>query len=464
MMRYEDAKTALTAAGQEHVLAFWHQLSEAEQSALLAQIATLDFAEINRMQGILASAATADSAAADFEPAAVEVLEGDERTSYFGQGEAELRAGHVAALLVAGGQGSRLGFDGPKGSYPIGPITDQSLFYFHARKILAMDRIYQTRIPFYIMTSETNDAATRAHFAENGYFGLPQEDVFFFVQGMWPALTPDGKIILDTPGHIFMSPDGHGGTIAALQASGALADMAKRGITSVFFFQVDNPMVNIAAPAFIGLHTAKGADMSLKVCPKRDPREGMGIVVKRAGQFAMVEYSELTPEQMDRRLPDGKLWLNYGSPAIHLFSYDFLKREAAIDMPLHLAHKKIATVAPDGSIVKADAPNGYKFEKFIFDVLPDAKTLINQEFDRFDEFSPVKNAEGSDSPATTKADLQRKWAKWFAAAGQPLPCDETGKPTIAVEIDPCYAWNAETFIARGPVETAGLTQILLQDQ
>lgn len=448
MMTYDEAIKALTDAGQEQLLAFWSRLSAEEQTALLAQIESLDFAAIKRMQAILAGAADA-ATNADFEPAPVEVLAGEERVDYFARGEDELRAGHVAVLLVAGGQGSRLGFEGPKGSYPIGPISDKTLFYFHTRKILALNRIYKTRIPFYIMTSDTNDAATRAHFAENDFFGLPEEDICFFVQGMWPALSPEGKILLDQPGHIFMSPDGHGGTISALDRSGALADMARRGIQSIFFFQVDNPLLNIADPAFIGLHSAKGADMSLKVCLKRDSREGMGVVVKRQGTYAMVEYSELTPEQMDRRMDDGSLWLSYGSPAIHVFSLDFLNREAAIDMPLHLAHKKIATVDADGVIVTSDAPNGYKFEKFIFDVIPDAKTLINQAFDREDEFSPVKNAEGNDSPVTTKRDLQRKWAKWFAAAGVPLPCDAEGTPLNPVEIDPCYAWNAATFARRG---------------
>ena len=442
-MEFTDAKTVLETNGQGHVLAFWDTLSADERAALLDQIATLDFAAIARMQGILNDAGTPAAAAGTFEPAPVEVPEGDALTACVAKGEELLRGGKVAALLVAGGQGSRLGYEGPKGAYPIGPITDRSLFWFHARKILGLNRTYNTRVPFYIMTSDTNDAATRAHFEENDYFGLPREDVFFFVQGMWPALTPEGKIILDKPGHIFMSPDGHGGMLAALDRSGALEDMGKRGIEQVFFFQVDTPMVAIADPSFVGIHAAKGADMTLKVCKKRDAHEGMGVVVIREGHYAMVEYSELSDEQMERTNADGTLWLAYGSPAIHMFSYAFLKAEAARAMPLHLAFKKIAMVNEAGEIVKPEKPNGYKFEKFIFDVIPNAKTLACLDFDREQEFSPVKNAEGNDSPATTKRDLQKKWRAWLEAAGVTVPAD------TLIEIDPAYALDAAQLKAKG---------------
>lgn len=442
-MTYDEAKALLTANGQAQVLKFWDTLGADEQKALLEQIATLDFAAIGRMQAMLKNAGTPAAAAGAFEPAAVEIPEGDALAACVEKGEALLKAGKVAVLLVAGGQGSRLGYEGPKGAYPIGPVTDKSLFWFHARKILGLDCTYNTHVPFYIMTSDTNDAATRAHFEENDYFGLPREDVFFFVQGMWPALTPDGKIILDKPGHIFMSPDGHGGTLAALERSGALADMEKRGIEQVFFFQVDNPMVAIADPAFVGLHSAKGADMTLKVCLKRDAHEGMGVVVVRDGHFAMVEYSELSDEQMERTNPDGSLWLAYGSPAIHMFSYAFLKAEAERNMPLHLAHKKIAFVDEGGAVVKPEKPNGYKFEKFIFDVIPNAKQVLTLAFDRTQEFSPVKNAEGNDSPATTKRDLQAKWRGWLTEAGVSIP------ETMPLEIDPAYALDAKQLKSKG---------------
>lgn len=442
-MTFTEAKTLLDANGQSHVLRFWDTLDAAAQAALLAQIATLDFAAIGRMQAMLAQAGQAATQAAPFEPAPVEAPEGDALAGYTALGEDLLRQGKVAALLVAGGQGSRLGYDGPKGAYPIGPVSGRPLFWFHARKLLGLKNTYGAPVPFYVMTSETNDAATHALFEANGYFGLDRDDVFFFTQGMWPALDPQGKIILDKPGHIFMSPDGHGGVLAALDRSGALADMAKRGIEHVFFFQVDNPMVNIADPLFVGLHAHKHADMTVKVCKKRDAHEGMGVVVIRNGGYAMVEYSELSDEQMERTNPDGSLWLAYGSPAIHMFSRDFLQAEAERHMPLHLAHKKIAMVDDNGQTIKPTAPNGYKFEKFIFDVIPNAKTLLTLAFDRTQEFSPVKNAEGNDSPATTKRDLQAKWRGWLAQAGVSLP------ENTPVEIDPAYALSAEQLKTKG---------------
>jgi UDP-N-acetylglucosamine/UDP-N-acetylgalactosamine diphosphorylase len=434
-MTYEQAKSLLETHNQSHVLKFWGTLDAVAQQALLKQIASLDFSSIERMKQTLTQKATTTALA---DPIAPEVVEFTPKThaEAYAAGEQELRAGKVAVLLVAGGQGSRLGYEGPKGAYAIGPITNKPLFYFHSRKILGLNSRYETRIPFYIMTSDVNDAATQAHFAENNYFGLNKEDVIFFQQGVWPALTPEGKIILDQPGHIFMSPDGHGGTISALEKNGCLADMQKRGIATIFYFQVDNPMVEIADPAFIGLHISKHSDFSLKLCAKRDAKEGMGVVAIRGDHFEMIEYTELTDEQANRKTASGELYFKYGSPAIHLFSFAFLKQEANRNMPLHIAFKKIPVCADDGTIIKPEKNNGYKFEKFIFDVMPDAKTVVNLAFDRADEFSPVKNAEGSDSPATCKHDMQAKWRRWLAANKITLP---EGLP---LEIDPAYALDA----------------------
>ena len=436
-------KDILDREGQGHVLRFFDKLDAAGRAALLKQVDALDFASIDRMRKLLAERGKASAApAAEPEPAPVVEFSEKEQETAAVRGEAELRAGKVGVVLVAGGQGSRLGFDGPKGAYPVGPLSNRPLFFFHARKILALSRAYGAPVPFYIMTSETNDAATRDCFEANGYFGLDKADVHFFKQGMWPALDPDGKIILDRPDHIFMSPDGHGGTISALKANGLLDDMERRGLSTVFYFQVDNPLVAIADPAFIGLHLLRGADISIKVCAKRDPQEGLGMVVERGGRCEMVEYTEFTDEQKNRRRADGDLYYKFGSVAIHVFSFDFLKREAAANMPLHIAHKKIAHCADDGQIVKPDKPNGYKFEKFIFDVLPDATTVVNVAFDRADEFSPVKNAEGNDSPATCRHDLVAKWTRWFDECGVKVPAG------VTIEIDPAFANSPKELMTR----------------
>jgi len=442
-----QAAAALERQGQGHVLRFWDRLDAAARGALLRQVAALDFASLERMRQTLAAhlaaAPAAGGAAAALLPAPVATLEGTARAAAVARGEEALRAGRVGAVLVAGGQGSRLGFDGPKGAFPIGPISGAPLFHFHARKLLALARRYGRPVPLYIMTSDANDAATRALFDAHDCFGLPRGDVFFFTQGMWPALDAQGKIILDAPGHLFMSPDGHGGTLSALAESGGLDDMARRGLGTIFYFQVDNPLVDIADPAFIGLHLNEAADLSLKVCAKRDPQEGLGVVVARGGRCAMVEYTELTDEQKSRRTPAGDLFFRYGSVAIHVFSLPFLRQEAHRPLPLHVAHKKIPFCDGGGATVKPAAPNGYKFEKFIFDVLPDARKAVCLAFDRCAEFSPVKNAEGSDSPETCRRDLQAKWRRQLAAAGIAVP------ETVPLEIDPAYAVDAAEWAQKG---------------
>ena len=439
-MNYTEAERLLKSCGQEHVLAYWKRLAKNERKELLAQIATIEPKSLKQCAAALETGGDRFDSSMGLAPKVAE-LSGAALKKAIAAGEKELRAGRVAALLVAGGQGSRLGYDGPKGCFSIGPITGAPLFYFHARKILARSIRYGATIPFYVMTSEANNAATQRCFEENDFFGLDPKSVFFFTQGMWPGMTKDGKIILDRPGHIFMSPDGHGGLLAALRRSGALDDMRARGIKSVFFFQVDNPLVEIADPAFIGYHVLQKSEYSLKLCAKRDPFEKVGIPMQFGKTYRMVEYTEMTKEQCLRE-KDGKLYFLYGSPAIHVFDRAFLAREAAKAMPLHLAFKKIPFVS-DGKVVQPKEPNGYKFEKFIFDILPKAKRAAFLAFDPKEEFSPVKNAEGNDSPTTCQADLRAKWTKWLSEIGVTIPKD------LPIEIDPVYALDAKDLAKVG---------------
>jgi len=288
------------------------------------------------------------------------------------------------------------------------------------------------------MTNPLIHDAIVSFFEAHEYFGLSRDRVRFFSQSLWPALTADGKIILDEPGHIFMSPDGHGGMLAALERNGCLEDMKQRNLSTLFYFQVDNPLVEVADPAFIGHHLQNNAELSIKVCTKRDPEEGLGVVVESGGKKVMIEYTELTHEQKHATRPDGKLLYLYGSVAIHVFSADFLIREAKAGLPLHIAFKKIPVCAPDGTVTKPDKPNGYKFEKFIFDVMPSARTVTCLAFDRADEFSPLKNAEGDDSVFTCRRDLQLKWSRLLATYGIALPSSPDGLPLRPIEIDPCF--------------------------
>lgn len=448
-MNYDAARELLTRHHQEHVLCFWDKLSKTEQSDLLSQITVLNFDDMGRMAAMLRDKAEA-APPSDFVPAESIELEGDEREQCWAHGEELLQDGKVGVILVAGGQGSRLGFDGPKGAYQIGPLTEVSLFHIHAHKIRALGERYGKPVPFYIMTSESNDAATRAHFEQHKHFGLEPDNVQFFMQGKWPALDADGKVILESPGQIFFSPDGHGGTLSALLNNGMIDDMKSRGLTTLFYFQVDNPLIEVADPAFIGLHGLRNADISLKVCAKRDPDEGLGVVVVRDGVHGMVEYTELTDEQKRRTTDDGELWLRYGSIAIHVFSTDFLEQEARAHLPIHVAHKKVPFCDKNGQTVKPSKPNAYKFEKFIFDVLPNANTVVNLVCAREDEFSPVKNAEGADSPARCRADMSAKYIRWLEKAGIDVPRGPDGSPSVTVEIDPMFALGPEELRLRLP--------------
>lgn len=437
---YNQAKELLKEYGQFHVLMFWDHLNENQKVDLLAQIETLDLDTVILMQKLLAEKdKTRETTKSDIKPAEVikqsELEKGEARRI----GEEILRAGEVGVILVAGGQGTRLGFDGPKGCFPLAPITNAPLFAIHSRKILGLEQKYQTEIPFYIMTSQANDKVTRDFFDQHDCFGLSRDRLMFFTQGMWPSLREDGKIILDLPCHIFMSPDGHGGILKALHLSDMFNDMEERGLKTLFYFQVDNPLVEIADPVFIGLQCKHNAQMSVKVCEKRNPDEGLGVVVQRDGRNAVVEYTELTTGQKHEILPDGRLKFRFGNVAIHVFSLKFLREEAGGRLPFHAAHKKVTYCDESGAIIEPEKPNAYKFEKFIFDILPNAERTLNVEFARENEFSPVKNASGPDSPETARRDMILKYAGWLEQSGVEVPRNEAGEPLYRIEIDPCFA-------------------------
>ncbi|MFO7869975.1 MAG: UDPGP type 1 family protein [Kiritimatiellia bacterium] len=441
-MNYEECRNLLEKHGQSHVLKFWDTLNEDEQEKLLAQVDSIDFDEVSATQEAVKSRG-ASGTGGDIEPAPVLARNDIDREKAGKAGEEVIRAGQAAALVVAGGQGTRLGFDGPKGCYPAGPVTERSLFEIHAGKLRALELKYGVAVPFYVMTSTTNDAETKAFFEEHEFFGIDPAKVTFFKQGEWPALTAEGKLILESPSRIFMSPDGHGGVIGALQRNCCLEDMRKNGVIYVFYFQVDNPLVEVADPVFMGLHKRRGSEMSLKVCAKRDPSEGLGVVARQNGRNRVVEYTELTEEQKNARTSDGRLKFLFGSVAIHIFSVDFLEKTAGLDLPIHIAHKKVPYCDDHGNTVTPEESNAFKFEKFVFDALPMAKQSLNVEFAREEEFSPIKNAEGNDSPETACRDMSMKYARRLAACGVDVPTDSSGVPLYNIEIDPYCAIDRE---------------------
>ena len=446
-----------TKFGQEHVFAFFHKLNLSKQNKLLTQAASIDLAHLVKLKETYIDSTHNNFFQGRLSPAEIiRIPHNEEEQQRMDSarkiGEKTLRDGKVAAMVVAGGQASRLGYPHPKGMYPAGPISGKSLFQMHCDKIQALNARFATNIPFLVMTSESNFNETVSYFEDNNYFNLKKENVHFFTQGLIPALDEKGKLILDAKDHIFMNPDGHGGSLRALKKSGVLDAMKDRGIELISYFQVDNVLIQICDPVFLGYHLQNNAEMSAKVVNKNNALEKVGVVGLEDGKLKVIEYSDMPEDALNSHEPDGSLTYWAGSIAIHIFNTDFIEREnqSGLNLPFHVAHKKIPYVNEDGTHVTPDQPNGYKFEQFVFDALPDARAAAIMEVVREDEFSPIKNKTGDDSAATAKRDLVRKFSRWLEHAGVHVPRDAKGEPKFLVEIDPLYAWDAEELASNLP--------------
>ena len=440
----EELFLRLAPHGQEHLLRFWDELDEEDRAHLAEDIGQIDLELVDGLVETLLERAE------QIEPGTIEAPEvvrpGPEDVL---TGRGALAAGEVAVVIVAGGQGTRLGFDGPKGCYPIGPVTDRSLFQIHAEKVVALGRRHGVSVPLYVMTSPQNHAETAAFFDEHESFGV--ERLRLFVQGEMPAVDRlTGRILLAEPGRVALSPDGHGGTIRALERSGALAEMAERGIRTIFYLQVDNPLIAIGDPGFLGVHRRLGAEMSSKVVRKTDPAEKVGLVVVRDGRQEMIEYSDLPDELADRRGADGGLELWAGSMALHLIDLAFAVRlaEGGGRLPFHRALKPVPYVDERGRAIEPAVANAVKFEQFIFDALPLASRAAVVETDRETEFEPLKNASGPASPDTVRARLSALYAGWLEAAGVEVPRGEDRVPDHPIEISPLVALDAADLAGR----------------
>jgi UDP-N-acetylglucosamine/UDP-N-acetylgalactosamine diphosphorylase len=447
----------LAAIGQDHVLRFADRLDPAGRQRLAGQLDALDLKLVAQLADEYVRNKPALHLPTDIQPvqAYPRVPGPDQRKLYAdaqARGEQLLKEGKVAAFLVAGGQGTRLGYDGPKGEYPVTPVKSKPLFQVFAEQLLAHSRDSGRSVPWYIMTSDANDAATREFFKQNAYFGYPPKDVFFFQQGMMPAFSLDGRMLLGGTDSLALSPDGHGGSLRALQRSGALDDMKRRGVEHLSYFQVDNPLVHTLDPLFLGLHDLTGSEMSSKTVPKADALEKVGNFVRADGKVQVIEYSDL-PEQLARKTaPDGSLLFNAGSIAIHALRRDFVERlnsGGSLQLPWHRAEKKVPYVNEQGETVKPHQPNAVKLEQFVFDAIPLAANAMVYTTDRAEEFSPVKNAEGVDSPATSRRDQIRRAARWLKDAGVEVPT-RNGEPDATLEIDPLYATSATQLRQRAP--------------
>lgn len=445
-----ELRERFRTAGQEHVFIFWDLLQAGERQQFIEQLGEIDLELINS----LASSAGTEPAPKTGNISPAPALRLEEEPSFTTRqkarlhGEELIAAGKVALLLVAGGKGSRLGWDGPKGCFPLAPLSERSLFEIHAAKIRRMEKVYGVSIPWYIMTSTATDAKTRACFEENGFFEIPPADIRFMKQASLPILDQQGRLILENPGRIAASPNGHGGCYAALRDSGALEDARSRGIEHLFYFQVDNPLVRLADPLFTGLHDLAESQMSLKVLEKTGPEEKIGVIALRGGTAEIIEYTDLSAEKAAARNPGGDLQFALGSIGIHLLRRDFIENILSVEsaMPLHPVRKQVAAIDSNARPVEVD---GIQFETFVFDALALAQRFFHLEVKREREFAPLKNRTGIDSLETCRELLMQEHRRWLAQAGVtasgPVEIDPLAgisSADIQAELEP---WQGEVF-------------------
>ncbi len=462
----------LDSIGQQHVLKYWDSLGEPQRLDLLA--------DLQQLPSPAALRELIDNCVVTYEPPEVPLdrLEpapylpatpapdqADKYADATRRGVELIRQGKVAALTVAGGAGTRLGFSGPKGVFPISPVSNKPLFQLFAEQIRGTELRYQAGpIRWFIMTSPGNDRETREFFAKNDFFGLTSEQIRFFAQGVMPAFSPEGKMLLASKHSLALSPDGHGGTLLALRRTGCLDEMAAAGIEHISYFQVDNPLVKGIDPLFIGMHDATGSQMSSKSLEKADDFERVGNFALVDGRVIVVEYSDLPDSLAVARNPDGSRKFNAGSIAIHVISRRFVEDltadEARFKLPWHRAVKKVVHVDPaTDELVEPAEPNAVKLETFIFDAVPMAANPLLLQTIRAEEFSPVKNATGTDSVETSRRDQNRRAAGWFEHAGVKVPRTAEGEPAATIEISPTFALDAEHLkekLTRMPVIEPGM--------
>lgn len=431
--------------GQESLLAALEKSAPADRNALEKQLETINWAELDRLikEYVFQKPETAipdDLTPAPFFPFPANT---DELKARYAEAEKignELLAqGKVAALIVAGGQGTRLGFDGPKGTYPITPVLKKTLFQYFAESLARAGEKAGKPTNWYIMTSELNDKPTRDFFAANNFFGLNPENIMFFTQGMMPAIAYNGQLLLGGKDTLALAPNGHGGTLLALRKSGALDQMKANGVEYISYFQVDNPLVPVVDPLFIGLHHLEGSEISARMLPKTNPYEKLGNFCITGGRLQIIEYSDMPAELAERRKADGTLDFLAGSPAIHVISREFIERltsDGQLHMPWHRADKKVAYINENGDLVKPEETNAVKLESFIFDALPLAVKTMVLEGCREELFAPTKNATGVDSAESCRAMLVARDARRMELAGVKIPRKADGTPDCIVELSP----------------------------
>jgi len=431
---FNKLKELYTAAGQGQVFRFEEKLNEEEKIAFYEQLQTIDVEGLAKKYAAATNPSGVGQNSARIEPvqASVKIAEAkpEERARWEELGYRKIAEGKVATLVVAGGQGTRLGCPDPKGTVDIGLLSHRSLFQIQAERLIKLQQLVTDRlgkpckpIRWYVMTSIDTDDKTQNFFKDHNYFGLNAQDVVFFQQGLLPCLTKDGHIMLESAGRVAMAPDGNGGLYHALDKWGILQDMRKNEVEYMFQYCVDNILIKMVDPVFLGFLYESAADVGCKVAPKSAPNEAVGVLALRDGKYGVIEYSEIDKELAAKRdEKTGELMFNAGHLCMNTYRIDFLEkaaREYSSSLPYHLAFKKIHCADEEGNPVIATANNGYKLEQFIFDVFEHANKLVAFEIVREEEFSPLKNASGAgkDCPETCRRDLYNLHKRYITRAG-----------------------------------------------
>ena len=408
-MTYEEAKNYLSKFGQEHILKCYDELSPAEQASLLAQIDLIDLSVLENLD----NDNNISSKRGKFEPLGAATIDdiAANSESYEKTGLEALRAGKVAAVLLAGGQGTRLGFDKPKGMFNIG--VSRELYIFECLISNLMDVVKQTGtwIPLYIMTSEKNHDDTVEFFEKMGYFGYNSEFVRFFIQDMAPSVDFSGKIYMEDKGRISMSPNGNGGWFSSLLRAGLMEDIKEKGVEWLNVFAVDNVLQRIADPLFFGAVIGSGMQSGSKVVSKADPDERVGVLCLEDGMPSIVEYYEMTDEMRTLRDENGDLSYRFGVILNYLFNVEKLLEISGKKLPVHIVDKKIPYMNENGEMISPEKPNGHKFETLVLDMVHMQDSCLAYEVVRNREFAPVKNSNGVDSVDSARELLKENGVK-----------------------------------------------------
>ena len=407
----EEVKDILKKYGQEHLLNHYDELDEKKKEILLKQIHHIDFELVNKLY----DSTKEQKINTNDKITPIDYLDkfklNDQYKYYESIGKKAIREGKLAAVTMAGGQGTRLGHSGPKGTYDIGLDSHKSLFELLADNLKEEGKKYDVIIPWFIMTSRENNKDTVEFFEKHRYFGYKKDkNIFFFEQGELPMMDTEGKILIGEDGLIKLAADGHGGIYESLVKSKMTNKMRELGIEWVFIGGVDNCLVKMVDPVLMGIAIDKKVTVACKSVVKANPHEKVGVFCRRNGRPNVIEYSEITDEMAEATDENGELLYGESHILCNLFSIDAIERMGAEPLPYHVAFKKAKYIDKDGNLVVPDSPNAYKFEAFLFDAFGEVDDMAVLRVKREEEFAPVKNSDekGVDCPKTAR-ELYKKF-------------------------------------------------------